>query len=226
METQHTMIQALIFDFDGIILETELSDFQSWQEIYQDYGGSLSLSTWLPSIGTGLSSRVFDPYEHLEAQLGKQLDREEILIRRRQGYIAIIEAQSLLPGVETIITDAEQRGLQLAVASSASREWVTGHLTRLEFAEHFDPIVCGDEVTRTKPFPDVYQAALTKLGIQPDQAIAFEDSPNGVRAAKQAGLFCIAVPNPLMQDISFEQADLCLTSLTDLPLESLLKRFS
>ena len=220
------MIQALILDFDGLILETELPDFQSWQEIYQHYGGTLSLTTWLPLIGTGSSSRTFHPYDYLEAQLGRSLNREEIRAQRRRRYAELVEAQPLLPGVEAVIAEANHYGLQLAAASSSSREWVTGHLARRGLEAHFDCIVCGDEVAQAKPFPDVYHAVLTKLGIQAKQAIAFEDSPNGVQAAKQAGIFCVAIPNPLTQQCPFDQADLRLISLTDLSLEALLRSFS
>lgn len=223
---KHNTIRAVIFDFDGLILETELPDFQSWQEIYQLYGGNLSLATWLPLIGTGSASRTFHPHDHLEAQLGRSLNREEIRTKRRQRYIDLVAAQPLLPGVEALIAEAEQRSLRLAIASSSSREWVVGHLARRGLAAHFDCIVCGDEVARTKPHPDVYQAVLTKLGIQAKQAIALEDSPNGVLAAKQANIFCVAVPNPLTQQVPFDQADLRLTSLAELSLEKLLKDLS
>lgn len=217
------MIRALIFDFDGLILETELPDFQSWQEIYQQYGASLLLSTWLPLIGTGSSSRSFHPHDYLEAQLGRTLDREEIRIQRRRRYAELVEAQPLLPGVTAVIAEAKQRGLQLAVASSSSREWVTGHLAKRELTAHFHCIVCGDEVTQAKPSPDVYHTVLTRLGIQADEAIAFEDSPNGVQAAKRAGIFCVAIPNPLTQQNPFDQADLLLLSLADFSLEGILK---
>jgi HAD superfamily hydrolase (TIGR01509 family) len=220
------MIQAIIFDFDGLIIETELPDFQSWQEIYQHYGGTLPLTTWLPLIGTGSSSRTFHPHDYLEAQLGRSLNREAIRAQRRQRYAELVEAQPLLPGVEAVIAEANRYGLQLAVASSSSREWVTGHLARRGLEAHFDCIVCGDEVAQAKPSPDVYHAILTKLGIQANQAIAFEDSPNGVQAAKQAGIFCVAIPNPLTQQFPFDQADLRLISLADLSLEELLKSVS
>ncbi len=220
------MIQALILDFDGLIIETELADFQSWQEIYQHYGGTLSLTTWLPLIGTGSSSRTFHPHDYLESQLGRSLNREEIRAQRRRRYTELVEAQPLLPGVESLITEANHYGLQLAVASSSSREWVTGHLARRGLEAHFECIVCGDEVAQAKPFPDVYHTVLTKLGIQAHQAIACEDSPNGVQAARQAGIFCIAIPNPLMQQFPFDQANLRLVSLTELRLEELLRSFS
>ncbi len=135
------MIRALVFDFDGLILETELPDFQSWQEVYEQYGVSLSLTTWLPLIGTGNSSRAFHPHEYLEAHLGWSLNREEIRTQRRRRYAELVEAQPLLPGVAAAIAKAKQCGLQLAVASSSSRERMTGHLARRGLEAHFDCIV-------------------------------------------------------------------------------------
>lgn len=215
-------IQAVIFDFDGLILETEVPEFQSWQEIYRHYGASLQLSTWLPFLGTGASSSPFDIYEHLETQIGYAVSREEIRARRRPSYLALVEAQPINPGVEAIIQEAQQLGVRLGVASSSSREWVVGHLTRLQLAKHFDCIVCGDEVAQSKPHPDVYCTALARLGVQAEQAIALEDSPNGVLAARRAGLFCIAVPNPLTAAFPFEHANVQLASLAELSLKTLL----
>jgi HAD superfamily hydrolase (TIGR01509 family) len=226
MEYQHQMIKALIFDFDGLILETEMPQFQAWQEVYSHYGITLTLTTWLPLLGTGRSSQPFHPHDHLEAQLGQALDREEIRIRQKQRYAELLETQVLLPGVEALVAEAKQRRLQLAVASSSSRQWVTGHLARYGLEAHFDYIACGDEVPRTKPFPDVYCAALKKLGISGHQAIAFEDSLNGVQAAKRAGIYCVAVPNPLMQHLVYDLADLQFASLADISLEDLLTYFS
>ncbi|GCE28407.1 hypothetical protein KDA_38910 [Dictyobacter alpinus] len=220
------MIQALILDFDGLIIETELPDFQSWQELYHQYGETLSLDSWLPLIGTGSSARTFHPHDHLEAQLGRSLDRAQIRVQRRRRYAELVAAQPLLPGVEALILAAKHAGLKLAVASSSSREWVVGHLVQRELEAYFDCIVCGDEVVHAKPFPDVYQAVLTQLHLQANQAIAFEDSPNGLQAARQAGIFCVVVPNPLTQGYPFEQANLRLNSLLELSLAALLKSFS
>jgi HAD superfamily hydrolase (TIGR01509 family) len=215
------MIRAIIFDFDGLILDTEAPEFQVWQEIYQLYGCELPLSIWAAAIGTSLD--VFDAHTHLESQLGRLLDREHMREQRRQRCAELLKAQAILPGVEAYIADAKRLGMQLGVASSSSREWVVGHLTRLGINPHFDCIKCSDDVLRVKPDPALYQAVLDTLGLQADQAIAIEDSPNGIAAAKRAGLFCIAVPNPLTCQLPLEQADLQLRSLTELPLQQLLE---
>jgi HAD superfamily hydrolase (TIGR01509 family) len=216
---QH-QIRALIFDFDGLILDTEVPEFQSWQEVYQRHGGRLCLETWATCIGT--ASEVFDPHAHLEAQLGRALDRDTIRAICRQRRDELLARQPVLPGVHEYLADAKRLGLQVGVASSSSRAWVTGHLSRLGLIGHFASIRCADDVLRTKPDPALYQTVVTALGLRPEQAIALEDSPNGILAAKRAGLFCVAVPNALTRQLPLDHADLQLTSLADLTLDRLL----
>jgi len=215
------MIQAVVFDFDGLILDTEVPEFQTWQEIYQAHGCELALEVWATGLGT--SSDAFDPYAHLEGQAGCRLDREAIQLRRRQRYLQLLGATSALPGVREYIAEAKRLGLLLGVASSSSRKWVVGHLTELGLSSYFDCIKCRDDVPRVKPDPALYQAVVETFALQPHQAIALEDSPNGITAAKRAGLFCVAVPNPLTRQLSLAHADLCISSLADLTLPQLLE---
>jgi len=213
------MIRAIVFDFDGLILDTELPEFQSWQDIYQTHGCTLPFAVWAMCIGT---TGAFDPYAYLEEQLGRAVDREVVRLQQRQQCDALIAAQAVLPGVHDYIADARRLGLQLGVASSSSRAWVSGHLTRLDLQQHFFCLTCRDDVPRTKPDPALYQAALATLGVRPEEAIALEDSPNGILAAKRAGLFCVAVPNALTGQLTLDQADLQIPSLAALPLPQLL----
>ena len=213
------MIRAIVFDFDGLILDTELPELQSWQEIYQAHGCTLPFAMWAMGIGT---AGAFDPYAYLEEQLGRTVDRETVRAQQRQRCDALIATQAVLPGVRDYLAEAGRLGLHLGVASSSSRAWVSGHLTRLELSQHFLCIKCRDDVSRPKPDPALYQAALEALAVQPQEAIALEDSPNGILAAKRAGLFCVAVPNPLTRQLSLAQADLQVSSLADLPLPKLL----
>jgi len=214
------MIRVLIFDFDGLILDTEVPDLQSWQEIYQAHGCCLPFSTWSTYIGG--SAGLFNPYDYLEEQLGRAVEREEIRSKRRQRYLEMVEAQSILPGVKDYINDAKRMGLKLALASSSSRDWVTGNLSRLGLIACFDCIKCADDVKRVKPAPVLYQSVLDALNLRADEGIVLEDSPNGILAAKRAGLFCVAVPNALTRQLSLDLADLRLNSLADLSLEKLL----
>jgi HAD superfamily hydrolase (TIGR01509 family) len=218
------MVKALVFDFDGLILDTEVPDFASWQELFDSHGATLEFETWAECIGT--TDFSFDAYTHLEAQLGRAVDRAEVHARRRGRYLEMIAAESALPGVTDYLEDAKRLGLRLAVASSSDRAWVEGHLARLGLLAHFDATRCSDDVRRTKPDPELYLAAAAALGVPPEAAIAFEDSPNGVRAAKAAGMYCVAIPNALTRRLPLEHADLILPSLAELPLKALLTRLA
>ena len=216
------MIKALIFDFDGTILDTEVPDYQSWQEIYEELGASLPFDTWASFIGTGVA--VFDPYQHLAAQLDQPPDREEIALKTYQRRDHLIRQQDALPGVKEYISDAKERGFKLAVASNSYHPWVDGYLDHLGMRSVFEAIKCGDDVKRPKPAPDIYLAALADLGVAASEAIAFEDSPHGIHAARQAGIFSVAVPNRMTARLDFSQANLLLSSLSVLDLSNLLAK--
>ena len=213
------MIKALIFDFDGLILDTEGPEYQSWREIYQAHGCSLPLSKWAEGIG---SSDTFDPYDDLSQRLGRPVDQATIRAKRRPRFTELMANQSVLPGVERYIFEARELGLRLGLASSSSRSWVTGYLSQLKLEACFDSIKCGDDVEYTKPDPALYLAALQALDVKAHEAIALEDSPNGVLAAKRAGIFCVAVPNAMTQQLPLDLADLQISSLAELSLEELL----
>ncbi len=215
-------IRALVFDFDGLILDTEWPDYQAWQEIYESHGYDLPLDAWLGEIGMGADLMSFDPHGHLEALLGGRLEREEVRALRRARVRELIAQEEACPGVCEAIAEARRLGLSLAVASSSPRAWVSTHLERLGLADAFDCIRCADDVARTKPDPELYLSAIALLGIEPAAALAFEDSPNGLRAAKAAGLRCVVIPNRLTRGLSFPGADLVLPTLAGVSIGSLL----
>jgi HAD superfamily hydrolase (TIGR01509 family) len=216
------VIRALVFDFDGLILDTEIPVLESWRKVYADYGVVLPMDTWMETIGT--ADHDFDPFAHLQELVGRKLDREPIHLARIAHRDAILHAQETLPGVRDYIRDARRLGLGLAVASSSSRRWVEGHLERLGIHEHWDAVRTSDDVARTKPDPELYLAAVDALGVEPGAAVAFEDSQNGLLAARAAGLWCVAVPAELTMGMDFSQADIVLGSMSQVPLEELLRR--
>jgi len=213
--------RALVFDFDGLILDTEGPEFKAWQEIYAAHGCHLALETWAVCIGT---RGAFDPYADLAALAGRALDTAAIRAAHEARVGELIGLEPVRPGVRDYLNAARRLGLGLAVASSSSRQWVAGHLERLGLADRFDVLRCAEDVPRVKPHPDLYVAALDALGAAPVAAIALEDSPNGVLAAKRDGLFCVAVPNPLTAKLDLSAADIRLASLDELPLPALLRR--
>lgn len=218
---QEIQIRALIFDFDGLLLDTEWPEVLSWQEIFHAHGCDFPYALWEEAIGTITD---LDPYKVLADQLGAPIDREAVRRARYARFAELMAEQSPLPGVTDYLAEAQRRNLKLAVASSSSRGWVVGNLEQHGLVDYFHCIKCSDDVTAVKPDPALYLEALAALGVRPQEAIAFEDSLNGARAAKAAGLFCVAVPNRLMQRHSFDLADLRLESLAAMPLAEVLQR--
>jgi len=218
-------IKALIFDFDGLILDTETPDYQTWQSIYREHGFELPHEEWGKIVG-GWGISTFDAAEHLSLLSQGQLDSVSLRDRHRAENHTLIHAQPILPGIMDTLHEAKRLGLKVAIASSSPHSWVDTHAKRLGIFEYFDKIICEDEVGigRTKPNPDLYLLVLKELQVQKDEAIVFEDSPNGITAAKSAGIFVVAVPNPVTSLLSIEDADLTLTSLTDLSLHELLNK--
>jgi HAD superfamily hydrolase (TIGR01509 family) len=207
-----TVVRALVFDFDGLILDTEVPVFTAWSETYERHGQRLSPEFWATIIGYGADR--FDPLADLERRVGRPIDRDAVQVARRQRQLELTLALEILPGVREWRHEAADRGVRLGVASSSGRSWVTGHLERLGL-DGWDCVRCGDDVERTKPAPDLYLAALDCLGVTPEEAVAVEDSRVGVEAAKVAGLFCVAVPSSLTAGHDFSRADLVLRSLAE-----------
>jgi len=217
------VIRALVFDFDGLILDTETAEHQAWHEIYAEHGTVLPLDRWLECIGTSMAG-LFDPIEQLERQLGELVDRTRLRRQAADRARGLLADRSTLPGVTDHIARAGELGLRLAVASSSSRGWVEAHLERLGLGGAFDAIRCSDDVTSVKPDPELYLAVCRALEVAPSDGIAIEDSPHGIRAAKGAGLYCVSVPNALTRHLSMDEADLVLVSLASLSLDDIIDR--
>ena len=217
-------IRGLLFDFDGLLVDTETPSRLVWEELYREHGHELPHDRWATLIGT--IGAPFDPFGHLEELVGRRLDEQALTTRRRVREYELIDLEELRPGVEEYFADAERLGLRTAVVSSSDDDWIARHLGRLGHLEGLDTIVAANgDAERAKPRPDLYLEALHRLGLGPHEAIAFEDSPNGVTAAKAAGLICVAVPNPMTSSLALDDADLVVESLADVPLPKLLERF-
>jgi len=216
-------IRGLLFDFDGLIVDTETASRAGWEQLYREHGQELPFDRWALLVGT--IGSPFDPMGHLEELVGEPLAREELNERRAAHELTLLEVEELRPGIAEYLADAERLRLRKAIVSSSSRRWIDSHLVRLERTVGWDAIVTADhDVERAKPRPTLYLEALALLGLSADEAIAFEDSPNGITAAKAAGLFCVGIPNSITADLGLEHADLVLDSLADLPLEDLIER--
>lgn len=214
-----TPLRAVVLDFDGLVLDTESTWFAVWQSIFETHGQVYAIEDFHKIVGA--ESGVDDPRRVLEERTGQTLDWKvlDALVsadeRRRNNSLVP------LPGVLALIEAARQAGCGCAIASSSRHEWVDHHLHRLNLFNRFDAIVCRDDVRRAKPEPDLYLEALRRLNSTADQTLALEDSLNGTRAAKQAGIWCVAVPGPMTQTQDFSAADLVLPTLADVDLDNL-----
>jgi putative hydrolase of the HAD superfamily len=216
-------IRGLLFDFDGLLVDTETPSRLAYEELYRDHGHELPLDKWATLVGT--IGAPFDPDAHLEELVGRPLDREHMAQRLRAREHELCDLEDLRPGIEDYLEEARSGGLVTGIVSSSTREWISRHLERLNRLDGWGVIMAAEgDPERAKPRPTLYLEALDALGLAADEAIAFEDSLNGVHAAKAAGLFCVAVPNPITATFALEDADLVLESFEDVALAELLER--
>jgi putative hydrolase of the HAD superfamily len=222
-KTDTVAIRGLLFDFDGLLIDTETPARLAYEELYREHGHELPLDKWATLVGT--IGAEFDPNTHLEELVGRPLDQVALAERRRAREFELCDLEDFRPGIEDYLAAADGRGLKTAIVSSSNTDWIERHLERLDRVDGWDLIVAANgDVARAKPQPDLYVEALRTLGLRPPEGIAFEDSVNGIRAAKGAGLFVVAVPNPITATFAFDEADLVLDSLEDLSLDELIDR--
>ncbi|MBI3152162.1 MAG: HAD family phosphatase [Chloroflexi bacterium] len=214
-------VKALLFDFDGLILDTETPEVLVWQSIYREHGFDLPVDEWEKTIG-GYGISTFDAAEHLSLLSQGRLDSASMRTRYRRESDLLIHASPIMPGVVNMIEQARGQGISSAIGSSSPHSWVDAHARRLGIFHYFKHIICQDDVPpgRTKPNPDIYLKALDMLKVQNTEAVVFEDSLNGVEAARRAGIFVVAVPNPLTAKMGVS-GDLTVSSLVDLSLQDL-----
>lgn len=216
------VIKAILFDFDGLILDTETPIFSAWQQIYADFACSLSLSEYSGCVGG--THAQFDPLADLATKHGQPLVEEEIRLRAAKIFRELIAQRDALPGIRETLATAKQMGIQTALASNSTRSWVEEHLGRLALLPYFEIIRTRDDVTRLKPHPELFLTTLEALGVRAEEAIVLEDSPHGILAARRAGVFSVAIPNEITRTLPLNDPDLQLTSLAEMPLPELLER--
>lgn len=219
--TVPVVLKALFFDFDGTLWESEDASFRSWQETYAEFGLSLSVEDFAPVVGTVGGADLLSELEH---RAGRPVDRQRVGERRRRRKLELLQSEHPRPGVLDYLRDARQLGLAVAIVSTDDTEWITQGLSILGLLGAWDFIECAEgDPSRAKPSPALYLSALERLGIAPSEAIAIEDSPNGIRAAKRAGIFTLAVPNKITRLLDTSEADRIVMSLEELPLLQLVQ---
>ncbi|MET9310796.1 HAD-IA family hydrolase [Kribbella sp. NPDC003505] len=210
-------VPAIVFDFDGLLMDTETTMVESWQAEWAHHGLELDLTGFWPGHGGDITE---ERYAVLAAAVGAGFDRTASHARRVAHRNRLHAELDFRAGIRDWIATARELGLQVAIASSSPRTWVLPHLERVGAVDLFDHIVTGDEVAAHKPDPAIYELALRRLGV--GWAIAVEDTAHGVAAAQSAGMFTVAIPNPYVQAAAVAAADLVLGSADDLLLTELL----
>jgi HAD superfamily hydrolase (TIGR01509 family) len=210
---------ALVLDFDGLILDTETCTYDAVVDIFRDHGLELDLARWQAILGTADRPHWT---EWLADELGRPVDRDTLVAQRENARMAALVTLPPCAGVEDLLAAAAGAGVPCAVASSSSAEWVVPHLERLGLRDRFAAVVTSDDLggdpRRTKPAPDLFLAAAEAVGQPPARCVVLEDSPNGVRAGKAAGMAVVAVPGPMTAGLDFAGADLVVPSLVGFDL--------
>ncbi|WP_171686412.1 HAD family hydrolase [Paenibacillus planticolens] len=214
------MLKAAIFDFDGLLLDTETPWYRVFKEVYASYALDLPLALWARHVGT--SFETFNPYEYLKEHAKDPVDLEQIKSLLQMRYELRMENAQLRPGVLKILHKTRECGMKIAVASSSTHDWVSGYLKSFGMYSLFDEVVTADDVKKVKPDPELYKLAMHKLGVNAFETIAFEDSPNGLKAANAAGIRCIIVPNEVTKDLDFPPYERRLNSLLEFDIDQFL----
>jgi putative hydrolase of the HAD superfamily len=214
-------IRAIIFDFDGLLVDTESVGYHTWWELFDQHGHQLPIERYAQVVGTDFN-QSYDPRRDLEQLTGKAFDWDEIEIRRRQRERELHLNMRPLPGVLDRLHEGRALGLPRAVASSSPRSWVEPWLRDLDLRDHFNHVTTVDDTGKVKPDPSLFLHAAEKLNVDPVEVLVFEDSLNGLRAAQAAGMRCIVAPGPMTQHLDFAGAWLRVMSLMEVSLRDML----
>ena len=217
------MMKAIIFDFDGTIIDTETAWYTVFRDAYKTYGVDLSLETYSQCLGTSL--HAFNPYTYLTTHCNISLDLDAFRESIQQSHTKLMEKEALRPGILKLLQAAQKAGLKIGLASSSHREWVDKFVNSLELGEYFNCYCTADTVKNVKPDPELYLQALHQLGVNASEAIAIEDSPNGARAAVTAGLHTLVIKNTITKQLPFSKGHHTIESLEEYELQELINLF-
>ena len=214
-------IRAVFFDLDGTLWDSEVVRFRSWQRVFEEHGARYTLESYATRLGT---VGGVDPLDELETAVGGSIDRATIR-RTSDGFAtADLERLSPRPGVTELIEEVRRRGLATGVVSTDERAYVLASLEHLGLGEGWDVVATADgDPARAKPSPALYREALEALSLEPSEAIAIEDSPNGILAATRAGIFCVAVSHEVSETMDLSGSDLLVGSALDLSLAEVIR---
>ncbi|OPA81284.1 hypothetical protein BVG16_02915 [Paenibacillus selenitireducens] len=216
------MIKAVVFDFDGLTLDTESSWYESLKQVYTKYGVEFPEESFFQTVGT--FDGDFKPYQFLSNALQGTPDSESLKEEVHAIFHDIMSQKQLREGILDYLESAKKLGLKIGLASSSTKSWVESYLRAYGIYEYYDCIHTSDDVSRVKPDPELYLLALRSLGVEGHEAVAFEDSLHGLHAAKAAGLYGVVVPNAVTHHLPFTTHDWKLASMADMSLAELIQQ--
>lgn len=214
-------LRAVIFDFDGLIVDTESTGYHTWREIFDQHGHELPVERYAQAVGTDFLTGIYDPKRDLEQLTGRDFDWDAVEVQRKTHENELRKHLQLLPGVADRLQEAASLGLRIAIASSSPRVWINSWMDQLGLHDHFHHISTVDDTGKVKPDPSLFLHAAENLGVAPEEAVIFEDSLNGLRAAIAAGIRCIVAPGPMTRHLDFTGAWRRVESLAEVSLHEL-----
>ncbi|MTT32388.1 HAD-IA family hydrolase [Terrilactibacillus sp. BCM23-1] len=217
------MIKAIIFDFDGTIIDTETAWYVAFKDAYKEHGVDLTLAKYSECLGTSLHS--FDPYTYLRTHHNIPIDLDEFRQSIQNTHTKMMESESIRPGILNLLDEAKESGLKIGLATSSHMDWVKKFVNLLNIEDYFDCYCTADSVKHVKPDPELYHQALDRLGVKANEAIAIEDSPNGSLAAVRAGIPTIVAKNKITSQLPFSKGHYTIDSLENYTLTDLVENF-
>lgn len=214
------MIKAVVFDFDGTIIDTETAWYVAFRDAYKEHDVELTLERYSQCIGTSLHS--FNPYEYLMTELGLPIDKDDFRKSIHERHTNLMEVEKVRPGIMEYLEAAKEAGLRIGLASSSHQAWIDKYLDLLGLRSYFECIRTADHVKKVKPDPELYLQAMECLGVGPSETIAIEDSPNGAAAALAAGMHVVVAPNAITKTLPFQPVHYRADSLSEIDFKKIL----
>ncbi|GAA4009149.1 HAD family hydrolase [Hymenobacter fastidiosus] len=215
------MIRTVIFDMDGVLVDTEPLHHDAFFRHFAELGIAMSREDY----ATFLGSSTRNVYQQLRQQFDLPQDVETLILRKRLHFAKAFEedaALELLPGARALIEELHAAGVPLQLASSASKETIGRVFTRFELHPYFDNLVSGEDFPRSKPDPAIFLHAAQLAGMPPHECLVIEDSANGVTAAKAAGMYCVGYKSEHSEGQDLHHADHVVAHLGQLSAAQLL----
>ena len=208
---------AIIFDFDGTLIDTESPDFRGCELLFAEHGLTLDVKIWAEKI-VGHTTGYDDLFASILTTSQNGLTADSLRKRLKELWATTFTQVELMPGVDRLIPQLSNAGFPLAIATASDKAWVNRWLGQHSLLSYFHAIATRDDVEHNKPAPDVYLFAASQLGVKPERCLVFEDSVAGMQSAKAAGMTVIAVPSPVTKSLNFSRADGLVDGLTQVTI--------